>query len=226
MLQNYQDAMSIVSQFGKPDIFLTFTANPKWEEITNNIQPYESVENRPDLVSRVFYLKLKQLLEDLHQGEVLGVVHAYVDVIEFQKRGLPHCHMLLILREDNKIREIDEIDSIVSAEIPDINTNPKLYNIVKKCMVHGPCGDTNLNSPCMKDGICSKKYLKDFIEETNPNVNGYPLYRRKNNGVFFKIGNKIIDNRWIVPYNPYVSLKYQAHINLEIRSSIKSVKYL
>ena len=34
------------------------------------------------------------------------------------------------------------------------------------------------------------------------------------------------DNRWIVPYNPYLSLKFDAHINLESCSSVKSVKYL
>jgi len=32
--QNYQDAMAIIAKFGKPDLFLTFTCNPKWREIT------------------------------------------------------------------------------------------------------------------------------------------------------------------------------------------------
>jgi len=35
-----------------------------------------------------------------------------------------------------------------------------------------------------------------------------------------------VDNRWIVPYNPWLLLKYGAHINLEACMSIKSVKYL
>lgn len=87
MLQNYQDAMSIVSRFGKPDIFLTFTCNPKWIEITSELKPYERTENRPDLISRVFHLKLKSLLDDLLKKHVLGVVLAYVSVIEFQKEA-------------------------------------------------------------------------------------------------------------------------------------------
>lgn len=33
MHQLYQDAMSIVRQFGKPDLFITFTCNPNWPEI-------------------------------------------------------------------------------------------------------------------------------------------------------------------------------------------------
>ena len=35
-----------------------------------------------------------------------------------------------------------------------------------------------------------------------------------------------VDNRWVVPHNPYLSRKYNAHINVEICGSIKAVKYL
>lgn len=58
------------------------------------------------------------------------------------------------------------------------------------------------------------------------NVNGYSLYRRRNNGTTVPKSNCFLDNRWVVPYNPYLSRKYQAHINVEICSTITSVKYL
>ena len=35
-----------------------------------------------------------------------------------------------------------------------------------------------------------------------------------------------IDNRWVVPYNPYLTRRYQCHINVEVCSSIKVIKYL
>jgi len=59
MVQNYQDAMTIVSRFGKPDIFLTFTCNPKWTEITANLKPYEQACNRPDLQGNVSRLETR-----------------------------------------------------------------------------------------------------------------------------------------------------------------------
>jgi hypothetical protein len=58
MFQEYQDGMAIVRS-ASPDLFITFTANPKWREITENLQPGQLVKDRPDLVSRVFQMKMK-----------------------------------------------------------------------------------------------------------------------------------------------------------------------
>src|SRR6202000_326456 len=35
-----------------------------------------------------------------------------------------------------------------------------------------------------------------------------------------------VNNAWVVPYNPYLLLKYNCHLNVEVCASIKSVKYL
>ena len=90
MQQNYQDAMAIVRGFGFPDYFVTMTANPAWPEITANLREWETAADRPDLVARVFKLKLDELLRDLTEHGVMGQCKAYTWVIEFQKRGLPH----------------------------------------------------------------------------------------------------------------------------------------
>src|SRR5947207_6842589 len=79
----------------------------------------------------------------------------------------------------------------------------------------------------MKDGKCSKKYPKMFSEETIWSDDGYPIYRRSNNGRTFVSSNGVqLDNRWVVPYCPYLSKRYNAHINVEICSSISAFKYL
>jgi hypothetical protein len=58
MAQLYQDSMAIVRQYGKPDLFITMTYNPKWEEIVSTLKPGEIANDRPDLVTRVFVRKL------------------------------------------------------------------------------------------------------------------------------------------------------------------------
>ena len=49
-------------------------------------------------------------------------------------------------------------------------------------------------------------------------------YRVGPRGVF--LNNRWVDNTWVVPYNPAMSLKYNAHINFELCASIRSVKYV
>ena len=68
--QNYQDAMSIVAKYDRPDLFLTYTCNPRSRVITENLRPGERPEHRPDLVSRVYKLHLTQLLHDIKDEHV------------------------------------------------------------------------------------------------------------------------------------------------------------
>src|SRR5205823_5975448 len=84
----FHEAMAICRVMGKPDLFITFTCNPRWSEITANIPPGLSVHDRPDIVSRVFRLKVRELLDDLLERHVLGYVQALVLSQEYQKRGL------------------------------------------------------------------------------------------------------------------------------------------
>ncbi|UYV74765.1 hypothetical protein LAZ67_12000856 [Cordylochernes scorpioides] len=181
---------------------------------------------RPDLVARVFNLKLQQLLHEIVSQHVLGVVIARVHVVEFQKRGLPHAHMLFMLREEDKPRDRDAIDRLVCAEIPSPTMQVQLYDMVRKHMIHGPCGNFNLHSPCMSDGKCTKDFPKSFLQLTEANNNGYPRYRRRDDGQTLVVGTHEVDNRWVVPYNPYLLVRFNAHINVEVCASVKSVKYL
>ncbi|GBN85324.1 hypothetical protein AVEN_175849-1 [Araneus ventricosus] len=225
MQQNYQDAMAMLRKFGKPDLFLTFTCNPSWSEILNSMEGVQRPEDRPDIIVRVFNMKLKELLEDICKHGIFGTVLAYIYVIEFQKRGLPHAHILLTLDSESKIRTKDDIDKFVSAELSDPCTDLRLFQIVTKCMVHGPCGTININSPCMRDGQCCKSFPKQFKDDTEENVNEYPIYRRRATEPV-QVGKYSIDNRWVVPYNPWLLKKFNAHINVEVCASVKSVKYL
>jgi Helitron helicase-like domain at N-terminus len=117
------------------------TTNPQWREITENLLPGQHAANdRPDLVARVFYLKFLAMMDDLLKQNVLGQIVGVIYTIEFQKRGLPHAHILVILAENDKPRTESDIDQIVSAEIPDELIDAELFATVKRCMLHGPCG--------------------------------------------------------------------------------------
>ena len=81
--ENFEDAMAIIKKYGKPDLFITFTCKPKWRRITENLYPDQTANERPDLVIRVFKLKLNNLLNDIIKHGVLGKVVTHVLVIEF-----------------------------------------------------------------------------------------------------------------------------------------------
>ena len=123
MHQRYLDAMAMVLRVGKPDLFITFTCNPKWPQIQQQLYPGQKAEDRPDLVARVFKMYLKDMLKLIVKMEFFGKVKGFAYSIEFQKRNLPHAHMLFILHEISKFdpNSQDEeelrkrIDSIISA---------------------------------------------------------------------------------------------------------------
>ena len=166
MAQLYQDAMALVRRFGKLDLFITFTCNPAWDEITRELLQGQTANDRPDLSARVFNLKLRALLDDIIKTKVFGKVVAYVYSIEFQKRGLPHCHMPFILDHPDKPATAEDVDKIVHTEIPDPVTHPLAHNTITTCMIHGPCGLLNLDSRCMKNGKCTKNYPYAFNDTT------------------------------------------------------------
>ncbi|XP_019156692.1 PREDICTED: uncharacterized protein LOC109153274 [Ipomoea nil] len=230
MRKRYMNAMTLVQRYGKPDIFLTITCNPNWPEIKNSLEFCDEPQNRPDLISRVFRAKLEELKVDLIKKKVFGVVIAYTYVIEFQKRGLPHAHFLLILGKNHKFKSGLDVDAIVSAEIPDAVHNSSLHSLVAKHMIHGPCGSMNPENPCMveKSGarLCKNKYPKGYSDATVMGENSYPTYKRRNNSRFVTVRGHQLDNKWVIPYNAYLLSKFDCHINVEVCASIKCVKYI
>uniref|UniRef100_A0A914Z2E1 Helitron helicase-like domain-containing protein n=1 Tax=Panagrolaimus superbus TaxID=310955 RepID=A0A914Z2E1_9BILA len=222
MEQLYQDAMAIVRRFGKPDLFITMTCNPNWKEILENLLEGQTPADRPDLVARVFKQKKDYLINLISKEGYFGKCKAYVYTIEFQKRGLPHAHILVTLEGDYKMRTAEVIDRYISAQLPDPTLYPKLHELVVKHMIHGPCGPR-----CEKDGKCSKHFPHEFQEETSLDEDGYPSYARPDNGITVtKSSGFVVDNRYVVPHCPNLLLELNCHINVEVVSSIKAVKYL
>lgn len=176
-IQEYtQHAFSYVRQYGRLDLFITFTCNPAWDDIQQLLLPGQSSVDRHDITARVFRQKLKSLIDFIVKHKVFGSVCCWMYLVEWQKRGLPHSHILIWLY--NKISP-DQIDNVIRAEIPDADIDKNLHQVVTKHMIHGACGILNPSSPCMKDGKCSKRYPRALLSDTvTGNDDEYPLYRR------------------------------------------------
>ena len=138
----------------------------KLPEIREALLSGQTAQDRPELISRVFNMKLKAIFNDFLKENIFGKVLAYLYTIEFQKRVLPHA---FILSRSYKPKTAADYDTIVSAEIPDKNRDPNTYKTIVQSMIHGPCGIHKSNAPCMKDGKCSKKYPRNFQENTTEN---------------------------------------------------------
>ncbi|XP_019166684.1 PREDICTED: uncharacterized protein LOC109162437 [Ipomoea nil] len=155
-------------------------------------------------------MKLNALIKDIQKEKIFGVVDAVIYTIEFQKRGLPHAHILIFLSNSNPYPNPKDIDMIISAEIPSQLCEPEYYQAVAEFMIHGPCGAVRKNSPCM----------------INVDFDGYPIYRRRDNGRTVRKNGIDLDSRYVVPHNRHLLMKYRAHINVEWCNQSRSIKYL
>lgn len=214
MKRRYLNANTRVQRYGKPDLFITMTCNSNWPEIKQELAPGEKAQNMPELVARIFRAKVVALKKKIKEDHIFGEVAALIYVVEFQKHGLPHVHMLLILKP-----------KFVCAEIPSLD-NLHLRKVVLNHMMHDPCGKDNPKCPCMKKGSCKNGYPNLFTPETTSHDSGYPLYRRRDTGESVIIRKTSMDNRWVIPNNPYLSALFDCHLNVEVCSTIQAVKYL
>ncbi|XP_073121556.1 uncharacterized protein [Henckelia pumila] len=93
-------------------------------------------------------------------------------------------------------------------------------------MIHGPCGHLNETNSCMIEGQCKSHYPRKFCKTTIQGEDSYPIYRRRDDSQTVDVRKAKLNNQWVVPYNPYLLLRYDCHMNVEICSGLTAVKYL
>ena len=217
--------MAVVTRKGPPDLMITFAANPAWPEIVANLLPGQTGMDRPDLVNRVFKIKLRELLKDLKSNVFTKQLYGMY-VCEYQARGLVHAHIIVKFDGDGPQRS-NEVDTWVWTNLPDESiADGTLREKVIKYMVNKTCGTVNPSAPCKrtdsktKRKYCQKRYPQPFSSVTNVNTaHGRAEYRRLDNRDTAEIKQKngenktiavAIDNRDIVPYSPWLLMKYDA----------------
>ena len=113
MNQRFQDAIALAQYYHGFDLFVTFTTNALWPEITNALLPNQSAADRPDLTVRVFNMYKTSLINELIKDDIFGTALGYVHTIEFQKRGLPHMHLLLSLSPHFRPTTPEQVNTII-----------------------------------------------------------------------------------------------------------------
>jgi hypothetical protein len=76
-------------------------------------------------------------MNDIHKKHIMGHMIARIYVIEFQKHGLPHAHILIFFAKDYKPHMVDDVDRMISVELSNLKTNRLAHEMVARCMMHG-----------------------------------------------------------------------------------------
>ena len=235
------DGMAVIGRYGNPTLFITFTGNPAWQEFLEAVKITTSKDPPPDahilfpaLLVRVFKAKLYALETDLKNGTIFGHRQVFIQrVIEFQKRYIPHAH--IVIRLDSPDPTPDMVDSWITTRMFYHDECPKFTGDIDSCirakcdcaahvlnrfifskMRHTKCQE----GKCMTPNGCKKGY--PFVQAGEPtmshswcNARGSWTFRRS-----FR------QDSVVVPYNRRLVEKYQAHINVECCHSYTVIKYL
>jgi hypothetical protein len=211
------DSLTIAAHLGNPTFFITMTCNPEWPEITSQLRAGQNFTHIPLVVCRVFKQKLHFFLQTLKtMFPNAGPIRYCIHCIEFQKRGLPHAHILIKYSRDC-IMAMD-IDSVVSAEMPH---NIQDAALVQQFMTHNhPSPTATHSSYCQKvqqDGtrLCRFGYPFALQENTTTTEDGRVKYRRR------KAGDEMI-----VAHCLPILRQFQCHINFEVASTSHLFQYI
>nr|CAD2203298.1 unnamed protein product [Meloidogyne enterolobii] len=117
--KNYKRACTIINRKrkrGSAMFMFTFTSNPQWPEMQNELYPNgQFLIDRPDIVMRFYADKVREVHKDLNERNIFGKQLGYAESMEFQKRGGPHFHRVMA----TDIPAIPEIiEGYIFAHIP------------------------------------------------------------------------------------------------------------
>jgi hypothetical protein len=204
------DALAIARDRGTPSFWLTPTTNPNWPEIRSRLRPGQDASDCPAVVCRAFHARL-HMLKTFIRKQFGGLTYE-ISVVEFQKRGLPHAHIVVKLLQDPPLSAIDDF---ISAELPDPLENPTLYNLVRRFHMHSPDHLTRSESRCNQNDRCIYGYPQPITPHTYVDDFGRFHYRRRKN-----------EDLWVTPYIPALLQLLECHIYVDLCSSALIFLYL
>ena len=215
--EQVSDCLAIAAALGSPTFFITMTCDPNWPEIQSQLRDGQSYVDIPIVVARVFHRRLSLLLQTLKTiFPNAGRIQYCISSVEFQKRGLPHAHILIKFSSD--CMDPFDINQVVSAELPD---NEEDRELVTRYMMHK---HPPLNRPPLsycqwvdaaQNRICRFRYPQPLQDHTTIDNEGRVHYRRRHNS-----------DEMVVPYNLALLRMFKCHINFEVATTSHIFQYL
>ncbi len=179
MNQLKHDALAIVRHFKKAHYFITMTMNSQCPEVLEKLKETgQKPHERPDIVTKVWEQKKQFLLHLILDKHILGKTVGEVWSQEYQREGLPHIHLIVILDESEAPKTVSDYDKFISAQIPNKKKDKELYDLVTKLMIHNDCQNNKSRGCLDSNGVCTKHFPKDFCPQTRHKKNKYPEYQR------------------------------------------------
>jgi hypothetical protein len=189
------------------------------------LRPGQSASSIPIIVARVFKSRLEKVLHILWTR--FGEKKYLIKVIEFQKWGFPHAHIifkvlevtllyLVLLTDDMQVHPeipFDLLDSIISAELP--RDNPARREKVQHYMIHSCDHLTWMSSQCNRDGQCIYGFPHNLQETTTVDEYGRVHWRRR-----------LEEDRWVVPYCSALLDFVDCHFHFDVVYTAKVFSYL
>ncbi|XP_066921397.1 uncharacterized protein [Clytia hemisphaerica] len=203
------DVLAMVKQLGVPTYFMTLScADLRWEEFVTIIRQlsgdadtdhelldYQSrcalLNSNPIVLVRQYQYRKELFFKEIIMDGQLGKITYYALRVEFTFRGSPHDHCLLWAKdvpklEDGKEKYIDHIDSVISANVPDREESPELWNLVTKYQIHShsrTCSKYRKNECRFKFGklFCKRTILSEPLPEGLPETEKHDILVARNN---------------------------------------------
>jgi hypothetical protein len=149
-----KNALLVVSEMGPPTVFITLTCNIKDEAISSRLLPGQTAFDRPDIVVQVWHAQLQSFMHNLRHGKYLGGKPSYMmHVIEYQHRGLPHCHIVCQIEgapQDVQGKK-EWIAKHIQARFPPTGTDDEYHALILNHLIH-KCS-TAVNGCLDKNGM-------------------------------------------------------------------------
>jgi hypothetical protein len=204
------DSLAIARQLGRPSLFLTMTTNPNWPEIQSQLLPGQHFTDIPAVVCRAFHGRLCELKAFVRKK--FGGLLYEICVTEFQKRGLPHAHLVVKLQHE---LPLTQLDGFVCAELPDPDEDPVLHAAIGRFHMHSQNHLDRPTSRCNRDGRCIYEYPQPINNQTYMDDLGRVHYRRRKR-----------EDRWVTPHVPALVHLLDCHIYADVCSTATIFLYL